>query len=1285
MKHKPISTPESIDLLQRVTDGLRSFSEREKGIERARKLKNSNFRQSLIEREELIEKENAEAVSQLRNRANEEKARIEEIFTQRKLRIDKAQIDVRNRVISEIQHTEGQRRAVLQRKFMQAGKARETDLAENNALHDQRLAESNKWQKRFTTLEKESVKSFNGFHSLRSELISALKNLSEASAKGISPDRLEEMHRDLRERLKTHRRNPLIAWFNGFPFTLQIFLILAIGGGLPFLLSLVDVTAVSYPVAIGGAVGLSILVGVLFLVARVKALAFASDYNDSLLEARKSRLQFREWVEHSYKLRNQQIESEFQKTKTEFDKGLATATKEEETSAAGKKYSGPEDVEARATALKDRLAGAKRARLDSVGRRLNRDIAEIEKKREESLHSLSGDAQTSEAGMIEELDRQFGSLVDQWEKSIIPAHITLKEETTTDPTTVEWLEEGPDQWTAPDTFSETVRYGSISLSGAAEELPLPQSDRMQLPDAPEYTLPLRLRVPDSASILVETKQFGRDEAIKFLNYLSLAWLAESPAGRLSFSFIDPVGLGESFAGLMHLADYEEILINSRIRTQEDQIEARLGELCDHMEKVIQMYLRSDYETITQYNEAAGTIAERYHFVVIADFPKGFSDLAAKRLQSIAASGARCGVFLLVHSDMRAELPPGFEMDDLRRACVCVRGNIDGFFLKDNPVSGTKLQLQQPPAPDKFATWVHRIGEANRDSNRIEVPFSFIAPDEEEMWTSHTASELTVPIGRSGATKLQQFALGKGTCQHALIAGKTGSGKSTLFHILITNLALWADPDEVEFYLIDFKKGVEFKCYADAQLPHARVIAIESDREFGLSVLHRLDEELKHRGELFRTAGVQDVASYRQTEGAVPMPRTLLLIDEFQEFFTEDDQISQQAAVLLDRIVRQGRAFGIHAVLGSQTLGGAFTLARATLGQMTVRIALACNEADAYLIMDDTNPAPRLLTRPGEGIYNDRAGAVEANSPFQVVWLDEKERVRYLEKIQDRARATGKTGMGQVVFEGNAPGDVTRDAEVAELIASGPREAGAPTIFVGSPNAIKGPTEIRFERQSGANLLIVGQRDDVVDTMVAVGLRVLRAQLGDDARLILIDSRFSQPGTKTWYHQAIKKVRGVETPDAHEIGNVITELATSMKAVSEGEAPAGPPVMLFIPSLHRYKKLRYEDDFSFSLDEDAETKPATSLHELICEGPGWGYHTILSLDSYNNVNRTLGRKAAGEFEKKILFQMSASDSASLIDTGAASDLGLNRALYYDEPTGEQEIFRPYAQPPLEWFG
>ncbi len=89
----------------------------------------------------------------------------------------------------------------------------------------------------------------------------------------------------------------------------------------------------------------------------------------------------------------------------------------------------------------------------------------------------------------------------------------------------------------------------------------------------------------------------------------------------------------------------------------------------------------------------------------------------------------------------------------------------------------------------------------------------------------TTSELRVAIGRTGATKLQHLELGRGTCQHALVAGKTGSGKSTLFHVIVTNLSLWCSPEQVEFYLVDFKKGVEFKPYATHRLPHARVVAI----------------------------------------------------------------------------------------------------------------------------------------------------------------------------------------------------------------------------------------------------------------------------------------------------------------------------------------------------------------------------------------------------------------------------------------------------------------------------
>jgi hypothetical protein len=52
--------------------------------------------------------------------------------------------------------------------------------------------------------------------------------------------------------------------------------------------------------------------------------------------------------------------------------------------------------------------------------------------------------------------------------------------------------------------------------------------------------------------------------------------------------------------------------------------------------------------------------------------------------------------------------------------------------------------------------------------------------------------------------------------------------------------------------------------------------------------------------------------------------------------------------------------------------------------------------------------------------------------------------------------------------------------------------------------------------------------------------------------------------------------------------------------------------------------------------------------------------------------------------RVLFQMSANDSASLIDNPKASLLGLHRALYYNQQEGYLETFRPYALPGSEWI-
>lgn len=933
-------------------------------------------------------------------------------------------------------------------------------------------------------------------------------------------------------------------------------------------------------------------------------------------------------------------------------------------------------------AMREATIGPRRKSFDATMQELqescDQQVAEVQEVYDRDLALLEAELADQQA----ELEKDWRGRIDPIyeESSQLGEFLT--------PLTPEWSRDYFGSWAPSPDIHNAARLGQVDLAGVS----LAEEKELGLEGAQDFSIPLALHLPHEGSLLLETDGEGREQAVEVLNNVMLRLLATTPPGKLSFTIIDPVGLGENFAGIMHLADFEDSVINGRIWTQRGQIEEKLAELNEHIEKVIQMYLRNEYETITEYNEEAGNIAEKYHFLVIADFPAGFSDTAASRLQSIVMSGARCGIYTLIHWDHQATGgPQEFVPDTLRERSIRMEWKEGEVLLGPQGELTLPAVLDSAPDPELAVEFIQKIGQSSIDSNRVEVPFAHVIPKEDDVWSSETTNELRVPIGRTGATKLQYLAIGKGTRQHALFAGKTGSGKSTLFHVIISNLALWCSPEEVEFYLVDFKKGVEFKCYAAKKLPHARVVAIESDREFGLSVLKRVDEELRQRGDKFRKLGVQDVAGYKKAGGSDPVPRSLLIIDEFQELFVEDDRIAQDASVLLDRIVRQGRAFGIHVLLGSQTLGGAYSMARTTMGQMVIRVALQCNEADAYLIMDDSNPAPRMLTRPGEGIYNDSAGAITGNSPFQVVWLPDDERDEALERVQEIASEKGYQGPAPIVFEGNAPADVRENELLAKLLNGESQEAvSSGKAWLGAPNSIKGPTEATFHRQSGNNLIVIGQREEAALAMIGVSLVSLATQFPKEGvRFVVCDG--TAPGSaESAFLEGIADAipHEVELVKNHDVPRVMNELAEeqSRRAADEESLTNAPPVFLVVHNVQKFKKLKHEDDFDFSFDSDDDggSNPGAQLNDLVTEGTSLGLHVIATVDTYNNVNRFFSRKALSEFEMRVIFQMSQNDSAALVDSPAASNLGLHRALFYNEHEGYLETFRPYALPGNDWI-
>ena len=788
---------------------------------------------------------------------------------------------------------------------------------------------------------------------------------------------------------------------------------------------------------------------------------------------------------------------------------------------------------------------------------------------------------------------------------------------------LDWSRIEPGAWNYPDPthVPPGLRFADFEIAMSQIPSGIPQDERLKAMGPPSYKLPALLPFPTQGSLLLKASDTkGKAESSNVLQAMMVRFMTSVAPGKVRFTIIDPVGLGENFAGFMHLADYSELLINSRIWTETQHIEQRLTDLSAHMENVIQKYLRNEFSTIEEYNIHAGEVAEPFRVLVVANFPVNFSETAARRLMSIASSGARCGVYTLLSVDTKQQMPSGLQLKDLEPFFLNLTWKDGRFQWRDPQFTQFPLKLDAPPDPETLTRLLHDYGARARDAHRVEVPFDFIAPTPENYWTQDSRRGIDVPLGRAGATKLQHLKLGKGTSQHVLIAGKTGSGKSTLLHALIINAALRYSPDELELYLIDFKKGVEFKVYAAFELPHAKVIAVESEREFGLSVLQRLDAELKYRGDLFRDTGVQDIRGYRDaTNGQKPLPRILFIVDEFQEFFVEDDKIAQDVSLLLDRMVRQGRAFGIHVHLGSQTLGGAFSLARSTLGQMAVRIALQCSESDAHLILSEDNGAARLLTRPGEAIYNEVNGMVEGNNFFQVVYLTDARREEYLREIRDLALARHRPPSEQIVFEGNLPAVPRKNHLLGGLLheAVWPAPPKADHAWLGEAIAIKDPTAAVFRPQSGSNLLIVGQKDEAALGMMSLITISIAAQhppsqpddLSSGVKFYVFDgSPVDSPHSGKLGQLANAIPHPLKDVPFRDLAATMGELAEEVERRQKPDAGEAPNIYVLVFDLQRFRDLRKEgDDFGFSrYGEEKPASPSKQFGNILREGPPPGH-------------------------------------------------------------------------------
>ncbi|MDQ3177286.1 MAG: DNA translocase FtsK [Actinomycetota bacterium] len=250
--------------------------------------------------------------------------------------------------------------------------------------------------------------------------------------------------------------------------------------------------------------------------------------------------------------------------------------------------------------------------------------------------------------------------------------------------------------------------------------------------------------------------------------------------------------------------------------------------------------------------------------------------------------------------------------------------------------------------------------------------------------------LDVAIGKDIAGKAVFLDLS--TTPHLLIAGATGSGKSSALNCILTSLLMRAVPDDVRLILID-PKQVEMGQYN--RLPHLLTQPV-TDPKKAANALAWAVREMERRYDMLSTAGVRDIVGYNTMfdNGALVgepgsageperLPYIVVVVDELNDLMMVAARDVEDS---ITRIAQKARAVGIHLIVATQR-PSVNVITGVIKANIPARVAFAVSSlTDSRVILDQ--PGAEKLVGKGDMLL--LPGNTSVPHRVQGSWVSEEE-------------------------------------------------------------------------------------------------------------------------------------------------------------------------------------------------------------------------------------------------------------------------------------------------------